>query len=205
MLKLRVLTLATLGITALSFAQSQEEEVRPALSKDPLTAEQIAVYRVFLQSYDNGSKAALNLANKTEPMDLPDTSKDLECLKGIKLENRQEVASVVHMLDVSLAVKGRVVLVDPEQQSSKVKSNDPSKTMREGKSADEAVATAYGSGLLTVSEIAFDKGHHWAVVSFSFYCGRLCGHGSILVLEKVLKKTGAEWKLTKRECIAWIS
>jgi hypothetical protein len=200
MLKLRALVVITLGFAAGSLVKSQQA-VTPALSKAPLTADQVAVYRTFLQSYNNGSDATLNLANKTEPLNLPDMGKDPECLKGIKLENVQEAASTVHMLDVSLAVKGRVVLVDPKRQSNRIKSNDPGKTMREGKSADDAVANAFASGLLTVSEIAFDKDHHWAVLNFSFKCGMLCGHGATLVLEK----TGEEWKLTKRRCIEWIS
>ena len=36
------------------------------------------------------------------------------------------------MLDISLALKGRVVLVDLEQQSNQIKSNDPHGPMREG-------------------------------------------------------------------------
>jgi hypothetical protein len=164
------------------------------------------VYRTFLQSYDNGSHTVVNLANKTIGLDLPDTGNPLmsnppECLKGIKLEDTQAAASIVHILDESLAVKGRVLLVDPKQQSDKIKANDPSKSMREGKSAEHAVTRAFASGLLTLSEIAFDKDHHWAVLNFSFSCGRLCGHGGTLVLEK----TDGEWKITKRECAAWIS
>jgi hypothetical protein len=92
-------------------------------------------------------------------------------------------------------------LVDPEQQAAAVKANDPSKTMAEGKAVEEAVNKAYSSGLLTLSEIAFDKKHQVAAMSFSFWCGRLCGHGGIVVF----KKTGKHWKMTKKICAEWVS
>jgi hypothetical protein len=199
MTNFRAQLLICLGLTLVSFAQS--ENAKPVLSKDPLTAEQIAVYQAFLRSYNNGSDASLNLANKTVPLDLSDLPADSPCLKGIKLENVQAARLNTHLLDASLAVKGRVALVDPEQQRDKVKSNDPHKTMPEGKSAEDAVAAAFASGLLTLSEVVFDKDHHWAVMSFGFYCGRLCGHGGTIVLQKV----GQEWKVTARHCDEWIS
>jgi hypothetical protein len=200
MLKLRALVLTTLALTAVSLGQLQEE-TKSTPSPVPLTVDQIAVYRTFLQSYDNGSNAVVNLANKTVPLYLAERDKDSECLKGIKLEDVHEAASVVHMLDFGLAVKGRVVLVDPEQQVTKIMSNYSGKTKRKGKFPDNAVADAVKSGLLSVSEIAFDKDHHFAILNFSFECGILCGRGATFVLEK----TGEEWKVIKRQCAGWES
>jgi hypothetical protein len=92
-------------------------------------------------------------------------------------------------------------LVDAEQQNAQIRKNDPSRTMAGGKPVKDAVSAAFASGLLELSEIAFDKEHHYAVMSFRFVCGGLCGHGATLVLEKVEDK----WKPTKRSCHEWIS
>jgi hypothetical protein len=90
---------------------------------------------------------------------------------------------------------------DPAKQSKTVRQNDPSKTMREGKSVDHAVKDAFASGLLTLSEIAFNKDHSKAVMSYSFFCGRLCGNGAVVMLKRV----GRKWKVTKQSCGEWVS
>jgi hypothetical protein len=64
----------------------------------------------------------------------------------------------------------------------------------------EAVRDAFATGLLSVSEVAFDKDHLHAVMTFSFVCGRMCGHRETIVFEK---KDG-EWKRSK-QCRSWIS
>jgi hypothetical protein len=92
-------------------------------------------------------------------------------------------------------------LVDPRVQSGIVRSNDPSNTIRDGKPVKDAVEAAFASGLFSMSEIAFDKEHHFAVVRYSFWCGSLCGHGSTLVFEKV----NGEWRNANRLCGGWIS
>ena len=58
----------------------------------------------------------------------------------------------------------------------------------------------FAHGLVTLSEINFDKEHKHAIVSFSFFCGSLCGNGGTAVLEKV---DGA-WQ-RKSNCHNWIS
>jgi hypothetical protein len=92
-------------------------------------------------------------------------------------------------------------LVDPKKQTKIVHDNDPDKTMREGKSVDSAVKAAFGTGLFSLSEIAFDKARTHAVVSYTFWCGSLCGNGATWVFEKV----GNEWKQTDRNCGGRIS
>ena len=92
-------------------------------------------------------------------------------------------------------------LVDPSKQESVVGRNDPSTTMRQGKSVDDAVDNAFANGLFSVSEIAFDKERRRALVSYTFHCGMLCGGGAIWVVEKV----NGRWKKFDRECGSWIS
>jgi len=65
---------------------------------------------------------------------------------------------------------------------------------------DQSVKSAFDTGLFTLSEIAFDRDHRRAVLSYSFVCGRLCGNGNTLVLRKV----GHNWKVLKRRG-GWVS
>jgi hypothetical protein len=88
-----------------------------------------------------------------------------DCLKGIEFG---DAAMVVHKLYPQMTLLENVVFVDPKKQLAVIKENDPSHTIRQGKPVDEAVENAFGSGLLTLSEIAFDKTHQYAVMSFSF-------------------------------------
>ena len=196
-----VLLAITMLATALgSFAQ--DEERKPIVSKDPLTAEQIAVYQAFLKGYDNGSGSALNLANVTYPLGdgLSEVKEGDGCLKGIQLENMKLARTTVHRTDALAAAN--LIIVDPDKQSEQVRRNDPGTALREGKkNVDDAVKDAFRSGLLTLSEIGFTKDHEWAVMSFSFYCGGLCGHGSVIVLHK----NKGVWEVTKRECGGWIA
>ena len=60
--------------------------------------------------------------------------------------------------------------------------------------------SVFASGMLSLSEIVFDRTHHHAVVSYAFVCGGLCGNGSTLILEK----DGDSWKV-KKTCGGWIS
>jgi hypothetical protein len=92
-------------------------------------------------------------------------------------------------------------LVDPQKQTKTVRSNDPSKTIHKGKPVEDAVENAFSTALFSMSEIAFDREHRFAVVSYRFWCGSLCGNGSTLVFKKVK----GEWRNANRHCGGWIS
>ena len=189
------LVLLVVTIAASAFAGDQ----KPALSKTPLNKEQNEVYKAFLSSYTNGSNSIhLNLANRTVLLDLSDVE---DCLKGIEIESTETADSTVHEFDSRSALPTYVVLVDPKKQMSEVKQHDPDHTMRQRTSVENAVKSAFDSGLLTLSEVAFDKAHQYAVMSYSFVCGGLCGHGGTLIFQKV----GGKWKPTNRSCRSWIS
>jgi hypothetical protein len=124
-----------------------------------------------------------------------------DCLRGIELQNLASVGHTFHVLTRNVLTVKNTTLVDPEKQSEIVRENDPDKTMRKGKSVSEAVNGAYSTALFSLSEIAFDKKNRHAVVSYSYWCGALCGNGSTLVFEKV----GSSWKKMDRHCGGWIS
>jgi len=190
----------TLGVLlAATFASAADG--KPTLSQSPITSEQIVVYRAFLTSYTSGGKSLhFNLAKHTYPLDLSNEKRNDECLKGIDLDAAPP-ESVIHEFDPKTPLRENITLVDPEEQERSVKENDPSRTIRQGQPVRQAVDRAFAAGLLTLSEVAFDKTHQYAVMSFRFVCGRKCGHGATLVFQK----QHGQWKELKRDCGGWVS
>ena len=175
-------------------------DTKPIVSKSPMDADQLAVYQAFLGSYNNGSKARVNLSKQTAPLNLAEEKRE-PCLTGIEFDAQSQVHSVVHEFDPQVPVQGNFRLVDPEEQRKAIRRSDPGQAMRQGKDVNSAVEAGFAAGLLTLSEVAFDKDHRYAVMNFSFVCGGLCGHGATIVFEK---KDG-KWAESKRQCSSWIS
>ncbi len=190
----------TLGVLlAATFASAADG--KPNLSQSPITSEQIEVYRAFLTSYTIGGKSPhFNLAKHTYPLDLSNEKRNDECLKGIDIDAARP-ESVIHEFDPNTPLRQNITLVDPEEQERSVKENDPTRTMRQGQAVHQAVDRAFAAGLLTLSEVVFDKPHQYAVMSFRFVCGRKCGHGATLVFHK----QHGQWKELKRDCGGWVS
>ena len=124
-----------------------------------------------------------------------------ECLQGIQLENLDAVSHSFHVLTPEVLPGKNMKLVVPNKQSKIVRGNDPSRTIRGGKSVDAAVKDAFATALFSMSEIAFDKQHSHAAVSYSFWCGSLCGNGATVIFEKV----DGQWEKTNRNCGGWVS
>src|ERR1700739_4962187 len=198
------------GVITLSLALGstpQDNPPKAKVSRDPLTDEQVALYRAVLDNYSNGSGTTLNVADKSETLNL---SAEKECLKGIDLELGNKSLQVIHRIDERVTNgKKSFVLVDADLQQRKITENDPQKLMKRAiddgekvteKQLDDSLTKAFGAGLFTFSEIEFDKRHQYAVLAYSFVCGGLCGHGVTVVLKKV----GEKWKQTKT-CQSWIS
>ena len=188
---------------------AQDDSAKVTVSKEALTAEQVAVYRVVLKNYLKGSNGTLNLSNTTYPLDLGGPLFDEGCVKGVKLEKSDESHQVVHLFESALPLAPNVTLVDPKQQSVKVKQNDPQDLLKKAidehqtvtdKQLGTSVQLAFSTGLFSFSEIVFGQGHRDAVLSYSFVCGILCGHGNTLRLERA----GYTWKIRKT-CGSWIS
>jgi len=186
------------------FAVSQDDSTKPIVSEESLTGEQVSIYRTVLKDYLRGSDGTLNVSALTEPLDQSD-----DCVKQMRLENLTAPAAAVHRLEQPLVPGTKITLVDPMRQRRAVAENDPQNLMKKAidehekvtdEQLDKSVKQAFRTGLFTLSEIAFDKEHRRAVVSYSFVCGMLCGHGNTLVLKKIRQN----WKIAKR-CGGWVS
>jgi hypothetical protein len=193
-----ILVLALSAIAAAAALHAQE--AKPKVSDKPLTAEQLAVYRVILHGWTDDGKSTVNLGIETGPLSTG-ASDAGECAKGLNLE--PDSPALVHRFratDLPQLGSDKIGLVDPEKQTEEIKENDPERTIGKGRSIDDAVSNAFAHGLVTLSEIRFDKDHKHAMVSYSFFCGGLCGNGGAVVLEKI----DGVWK-RKTSCSDWIS
>jgi hypothetical protein len=175
---------------------------RGALSKIPLTADQVEVYARFLEQYGPTLKSLtgqdphfINLANTTEPLELADDlNKNSGCFGEIDFENLAEARKRVHLLESTIASSSDIKLVDSAQQAA-IRS-----ALRNGTAATADNQT-FETNLLIMSEIVIDKTHRFAAMRFSFSCGNLCGQGGVLIFEKIDQR----WRSSNRICGGWIS
>jgi hypothetical protein len=184
-----------------SAAAQEAAETKPKVSDQPLTAEQLAVYREVLHGWMENEVSTINLSIQTVPFPISGALDAGDCGKELELE--PIVPGVIHRfrpVDLPQLGSDKIGLVDPERQQREVADNDPGKTIGEGRSIEDAVRNGFAHGLVTVSEIRFDKAHKHAIVSYSFFCGSLCGNGGTVILEKV----EGGWQ-RKSQCSNWIS
>jgi len=105
-----------------------------------------------------------------------------------------------HDLTRDVFQEKHIRFVNADKQLAAVRANDPHNGMAAGKSVERAVNDAFGSGLFSMSEIAFISDHTEALVSYAFVCGYLCGNGGTWLLEKV----DGVWKRAERVCGGWV-
>lgn len=178
-----------------------QDTPKPEISREPLTAEQIAIYRAVLEYTQGGQKHSLNIANVTDPFYFPKFNGS--CPKDDEEEPTPPLHLIVHRLDRSIALNAGTVLVDPDEQGKIIEKNDPEKLMvsaaREGRpmtdtEISKSVDTAFSTGLVSLSEIVFNKKHTRAMLVYSLSCGRrTCGSVSVIIVKKVRNK----WKICK--------
>jgi len=187
-------TTLLLCVTAIIRAQQPSP---PKLSTNPLTKDQIAVYRAFLADYNSGSKSPLNVANITDPFDSNTDSDEKSgrdsCLRAFP---HHISASEVHLLPGEFA-SAKIRLVDP----TKHKFADPGDYIHSPQDVDSAVEAGFAHGLMTLSEVVFDTPHGFAAFSYSFTCGRLCGNGGTVIYQ--LRR--GRWERSARRCSSWMS
>ncbi len=166
---------------------------------NPPGSDELAIYQAVLERWNSKPGARLNVSNKTVPLDR-DIS-DCQCLKAIDIQSFSSATTSFHFLPRNAFGARSIHLVDAEEQASIVRANDPSKFMSRGVSVDAAVENAFANGLFQLSEVAFDKEHRRAIVSYSFVCGSLCGSGGVWLFERV----DGVWKKSEHTCGGWVS
>jgi hypothetical protein len=200
----RVFLLTLVLAIGLVYTSAGAMSDKPVRVTTPLSADEVAIYNAVLRYYsENHKDIALNVSQTTYPLDpnSPIDGLQTDCLKGIHLENLAAVSHSFHQLPADVLPGKGMKLVDPKKQTRIVHSNDPSNTIRKGEPVKDAVENAFSTALFSISEIAFDKDRQFAVVSYRFRCGSLCGNGSTVVFEKIK----GEWRNANRNCGSWIS
>jgi hypothetical protein len=204
----RLFLAAMICLSLCPISTAQEDPPKPVLSNGPLTADEVAIFRTVLKDYLKGSRGVMLLANTTVPAE-PSPTSVWTCADEISAKLDPQSMEVVHSIDALVVAGLQVRLADPDAQEKEIKANDPQNLIHsaidEGrrvtdKQIDDSVTKAFNSALFTLSEIIFDQRHVNAVVSYSFFCGSLCGNGNTLALRKV----GKVWKVRKH-CGGWVS
>jgi hypothetical protein len=187
----RTFQLLVLGVASLAFYTP----LTGAPKEAPLTSEQLQVYGDFIESF---SKTNFKfLSTRTFPLDLSNVGKDAACLQGLQLEGMDESPSSVHSLSPEVLRGHRIQLIGQKEESAILKQRDTDTAARGGEPNKDTSGMAKDPGILALSEIAFDRSHHFAVLKYVFLCGSHCSSGAVLVLEKV----GSQWTgTTRRPC-----
>jgi hypothetical protein len=191
-------------VVALCCLSASSTKNKPLKATTPLSADEVTIYKAVLQQYSSKEAGNLHVSSTTYPFNPDSPTSGLaapDCLKGIQLESLATVSHSFHDLTPDVLTGNGMALVDPKKQAKIVHSNDPSDTIRKGKSVENAVTDAFTMALFSMSEIAFDKEHHFAVVTYTFWCGSLCANGSTIVFEKI----DGVWKNANRNCGGWVS
>jgi hypothetical protein len=165
-----------------------------ALAPTPLSAESIHIYRDFVQHWNNGSRAELNISNQTENFN-PSEDDRKGCLKDFV--QARSVSTHAFPPDTFTGLNAH--LVDPRLHEKR----DPGDAIRKGTPVDQAVNAGFAAAIFTLSEIVFNSDHTRAAFSYSFVCGSLCGNGGVVLYQRDRHGT---WREDEHvECGRWIS
>jgi hypothetical protein len=180
--RIRAIPVAFLMLSVMSGAQA--EGSKPIVSKGPLTADQVAIYRAALADFKPAPGSTPQLANITVPLRRQHAPFE-KCVAGIREPSERDERAPIHKLDSSVVAGTGLPLVEPWEVPQ----------MRHGPPGPKAAHL----GLLALSEIGFDSEDLHAIVTYDFNCGGLCGHGKILALAK----SEGEWRINKI-CRRWM-
>jgi hypothetical protein len=196
-IRLAVFTVAGVGLV---LAQ-RDADSKPKVSETPLTPEQLAVYRAVLHDWMDDGESTVNLSIQTVLRGSSEPG-DKGCGKDLDLEAEPIVVHRFRPEDLPQVGSDKIRLVNPEEQRKQIKKNDPSRQIRDG--IGDAVLNGFAHGMATLSEIQFDKKHDYAIVSYGFVCGPLCGNGGTVI---VVKTAGVWSQMHGRKglCVSWVS
>jgi hypothetical protein len=160
----------------------------------PTDEETASVYRAFLTHWSEGAEA--NVAEHTIPLEV--TAAELrQCMPLALFTDVQRARSTTHNLREDLQSTALIRLVDPETQRLEIEANDASRTIVDGLPIDDALDSAFASGLVQLSEITFDVTGRRAVLGYQFSCGMLCRAAGTVVLDR---NAQGDWIVSDRDC-----
>jgi hypothetical protein len=177
------------------------EEATPtqaAASGEPNAADVADIYVSFLKEWTDGGRQPVRVAREAKAPPPEELREFSHCAFGAEaVGSRWQPVRPVKDLRNSIGSLSHVQLVDAVAW----KPLDPGDLIAQGHPVESAVRAGFGHGLLTLSAIAFDTSRNTAAFSYSFVCGKLCGNGGTVLLERTPKG----WTKSARECGRWIS
>lgn len=173
----------------------------PCLANDTASssaADAKAIYVAFLTQWMGKDDAPTNVADTAKQPTPDDIGHYTQCAGSDESGSIRWVSGTTDAdLRNAIGSLARVKLVAPAQWQAV----DPSDLIAHGRSADAAVEAGFAGGLMTLSAISFNQAHDVALFTFSFECGRLCGHGGTVMFTK----TPRGWVQDRRSCDSWMS
>lgn len=186
-----------LSAAILAFGQSNEKPV-PATAL--FSTDELQVYRALLNLLNSSPKTQVkSLVNQTLPFDISEVPAGAVCLQGIEFEKAPQRGRTVHSFGAEFTDGMTLNLVGPTEQAKIVPPKN-SASPKQDRPADSTKVSE--SGLLVVSEIAFDRKHQFAGLKYVLFCGSNCKYEMTRVLEKV----GEVWTApVRRVCAATLN
>jgi len=175
-----------------------DEPAPPHLSKRPLTPEQLGIYSDYLHhvyrpprdSFDPKVIALSDFTMLRPQYQYNPTSRVRdECLKEIG--NLPE-GTEFHLLPEELNQPGKIELVDARTHRKREPNKVPNAPLNEMPAGEDPQHP-----VLLLSEIAFDRTHHFAAFDYSYQCGGDCGNGGPVLYEK----HEGQWVRSPRRCV----
>jgi hypothetical protein len=167
-------------------------------TKDGRIRDASEIYRSFLAQWMGSDGAPMNVANSAVAPTQQDIAQYNECAGHGTAKNIRWITGTTDVdLNSALSTLPRVKLVDPKHWQPM----DPGRLIASGQSVGAAVSVGIDNGLMTLSAISFNEAHDTAMLSFSFVCGALCGHGGTVMFKKTFKG----WVQSKQPCSSWMS
>jgi hypothetical protein len=185
--------LITMFLLCTSTLHAQKQN--PVLSKRPIPAEQMAIYRDFLSTYIEGKLAReVNINQITAPFNVQADVAEAGCLSGF-------TSAELHTAEVHTfapdAFPGNNIV-----DTIKHPYRSPDEAVRRhGKWVEPSDSKGVITSIFDFSEIVFDAPHTHAVFTHSFVCGLLCGEGGTIIYEKI----DGTWRPAKNTCGSWVS
>jgi hypothetical protein len=184
---------------------------QPSLQPD---ADETEVYSVFLRQFQDTRHSKLDVARFTHAAPNMSHPGNLSCVDGLKmveirtprlavsLEKLAETAGVPFTLvgPDNGVTKPEVMPPPPPPAAADDDSSTPEQAIAKRQRELQNMSPPDEHGLLTLSRIAFDVSRSYALLSYSYSCGGLCGEGGSLLLVKASGK----WVIARR-CSTQIS
>ncbi len=186
-------------VVALSCLSCPPSEGRSTLNQSAISGEQLQAYSDFLDQL-TGTHFKY-LSDTTFALDLSGVKLTDPCLKGIELWGFTEARRTVHTFGPGFAQGKPFKLVSTAEQEVILRQKDADLAAKGAARKGGDASGAFDAGVLSLSEVAFDKGGRFAIIEYAFRCGTHCKSGATLVLEKV----GGRWSGKARRPCAMFS